>query len=192
MIRTDDLVADLLFPLNAEAAVDLVWWTETELRAWLTEAAQELGRTGILTDRVEIAGVSGETAYLRPARTVEVIRAAWASRELRPATVDEMDALGDGWEEDETTGTPTRWVPAGEDTIRIHPRPAGAATLDLLRRIWTEGDFEAPAAVGAALRYRTLQRARSKDGEGQAADVAAVARMRADALMQACAALWGR
>jgi hypothetical protein len=195
VITFDDILSELYPLLNASGSSDLIWWTTTELYAWMEEASRRLGTTGAFTARASIAVSSGGAAYSMPAQVLSVIHVSLDGSALRPINVAELEALSTTWDTD--SGTVSRFAldVNGTAIVTLYKIPADSGSIQIIVATWPTAasgyTHRAPAVFGLYHKYATLAAARAKDGDGQAPDVAAAARARADVIMQACRGLWG-
>ncbi len=199
MLDLSAVVTRMLPVLGASSAADLTFWDTNELYAWMDEAAKRLAREcGAFVDRdASTAIAAGAASYATPARHVSTIQVSIDTRALRPATVQELEALDDGWPD--TTGTPERWLhDVGLATVRLYPAPSTASgTLGVVCHRYPP-EITASAAQVAAPRvledyfvFSALAAARAKETKAQMPEVSAWFGQLAGLMEQAVTSLWG-
>jgi len=167
--------------LNCTQVSELSPWTEAELYNYAEEALHDIGGKFLLTMEYDdsIALVPDQRTYALDPMHIATVYAAADGEALKPSTVAEMEALDDAWET-AMSDTPTRWIGnvLGLRFIAVYPPPAVAGVLNLIFQNHPPDITPAsptvsmPAPVGDYLTVRTLQRARTRKGEMEMADVA--------------------
>lgn len=180
--------------LNAESASDLLFWSQSELSGWATDALAELARTtGAHIERfASIAVAAGDPTYALPSRLTSIIHISLNDQALRYATVRELEALDADWQA--TTGTPARYTrERGFTTVRLYPKPTGSGTLQVIGHTTPESssNVRVAAPVLDAVLFRVLAKARAKRGDGAMPDTAQQSSAVVELLVSAIRGIWG-
>jgi hypothetical protein len=198
-IDVSALLANEVIPaLNAATAADLVFWTAAELYQFADDAVKEAARRSLIFVSVAplaLAIGAGDTAL--PAGTVAVLAAAFANLPLRAATVAEIEALDDNWEQ--TTGPPAKWLEdAGITVVRTYPAPSVAGTLSVVLQGFPSAPIsagntaiEAPAPFAGYLLQAMLGRARGKQSDAMMPEIADHCAQREGIYRQIFTQYWG-
>jgi hypothetical protein len=174
---------EAIYPtLNAQGPGDLVWWTESELYAWLDEAAKKLARsTGcfLTRDDTTVVVVAGTGAYSLPARHISTVHASLSGRMLDRSNVQELEARDSAWPDsqaDISQPFPLRYSldAGGPTSIVLHPKPntGGGGPLAIVMHQYP-ATIEAGASVAALpaplreyFTFFALGEARGKESKG--------------------------
>ena len=185
--------------LNAPSVAELGEWSEAELYAYAEEALQNLaGRVLLLAAYDDsTAIVANQPLYELAAAHIATVFAAVDGVALKPATVAEVEALDDNWEE-AASAAPTRWVgnALGQKFIRLYPPPASGTALQLIFQQQPPAVTAAspvvlmPAPLGDYMAHKALKHARARQGDGQMTDAAAAFDGLAAAYEAAARGLW--
>jgi hypothetical protein len=189
MISYPDILEELLPALNASSYTDLVFWTQEELLEFAEEAARQLGALGVNVSRDDLAVYGGSSSFQMPARTLSVIHVSHEGRSLRGINVQELEARDSDWRtaaDDE----PTHFASdvAGVEILTLYPMPNDDGTGGVVRHHW-QGPVWSPLApdsplalisdtapgpgiFGDYIRYRVIEKARERDGDGMMLDAA--------------------
>jgi hypothetical protein len=198
-VDVSELVEELFPALNATAAADLLFWTETELYQWADEAVKRLARkAAVFVERTQDTDAPANSAHNLDERDLAVIECGWNGAALSPATVRELEALDENWEEADA-GTPAKYATdfLGLGQVRLYPPPSAAGVLDLITLQVPEeitsaaAELRAPEPVKEILRLRMLQEARGREGDGAMPEVAERLGKLADVLELVAVRIWG-
>jgi hypothetical protein len=180
---------EAIYPtLNAQGPGDLVWWTDSELYAWMDEAAKRLSRsTGCFLTRDDTTVVvAGTGSYSLPARHVSTVHASLEGRMLDRVSVQELEALDSAWPNAQAPLSqpfPLRYSldAEGLNSIALYPKPntggGGALAIVMHRSPTTIAPGSSLVALTAPLReyftFFALGEARSKESKGAMYEVGA-------------------
>jgi hypothetical protein len=174
--------------LNAPSIAELGQWTETELYRYAEEALHDIGGRYVLFAEYDdsIALVPEQALYELPTLHIATIYAAASGETLQLSSIAEMEMLDDNWEA-ALSDTPARAVAdaLGVTFIGVYPPPhIEGGVLDLIYQRhppdMTPPTLAAPltatvlmpAPVGDYLAHKTLEAARTRQGDGQMLDAA--------------------
>lgn len=183
-IDLNGAVSDILPLLNASGSSDLVWWTVDELFQWFDEAARRIAReAGVFVARdTTVTTVQGQGTYNLPANQIATIQVDLGGFVLRPANVQEIEALDADWIS--AVGSPLRFlqdVPMGEVDLTLHPAPdanAAGVPIGLVMHVWPPTDdayhplIPAPTVLREYFTFSALAGARSKETKAAMPEVA--------------------
>jgi hypothetical protein len=186
------ILTRLLPMLNADTVAELQWWTESELYAWMQEAAQRISRFALFVELASEPVTSGEPNYALPAQYRAAIQISLDERTLRPVSVAQLEARSTTWTQD--SGTVENFVLDGR-TVRIWRTPTSSGTLAILYYAWPSvaagGSDRYPDVIGDAYAWHVIGDARAKPGDAMAPDIAAQARERARLYDAVIEQYWG-
>lgn len=183
VINFSVVLGDLIPQLNAAGSNDLIFWTTDELFAWFDEAAQRLARqAGIFVSRdTSLTSVLNQGPYALPANQVSTIQADIGGFVLRPATVQELEALDAAWPT--TIGNPQQFMQdkQGLNLIVLYPAPGSSTageTIGLVIHnfpptISASNVFlNAPTVLQDYFKFYALGEARAKECKGAMQEMA--------------------
>jgi hypothetical protein len=199
MISVAAILGKLLPALHASSLGTLEYWTEAELYAIANDAAGRLAReTGVFVERNPVAVTAGGASYLFPARHIAAVHVSLDGKTLRPASVAELLARSESWQDEEGAVTHYALDVAGLEIVTLYKKPLQNGTLYAIHR-------RAPAAVSSGspsmrvpallehyFGFRVLAEARRKDGGAQMLEVAAALDERTALLEQVFRRYWGQ
>lgn len=204
LINFNTVLADLYPLLNAAGPNDLVHWTVGEIYGWFDETAQRLARTsGVFVVRdTSIAVVETQGQYNLPASQVSTIQVDLAGVVLRPATVQELEALDSQWPAAVGPPSPSRFLQdvAGVTAIALYPAPGTADNAETLGIVMHATEptisatypwLSAPSVLQDYFRIRALGEARAKESRGAMQEVASWCRQVQGLYEQVIERYWG-
>jgi len=198
-INVRDIVGRILPSLHVADIERIEYWTEEELIGYASEGLRALAaKLCLFTERSTVTTVQDQALYSYPARHIHSIYSALDGTTLRPATVAELSALDDTWED--TAGDAERLVPdfRGLDQFALYPIPdTGGQTIDL---IYCQApdvvdvdspQVAAPSILADYIFWLILREARRKESLAQMPEVAAHAGERLRLFEDVFKAYWG-
>lgn len=181
--------------LGAASSSDLVFWTTGALARFAYDAGDGLSRrVPFMASRTTVAVVAGTASYALPARHVGTFHLSVDGYSLRPASVEELDALDDDWRT--YADYPERYIEGlgGSKTVRLHPNPIVNATGHIAYYEHPDDDsttLAVPDALKEYYRLAIIGGARGSEGKGAMPEVAAWCGRVMGLIEQVAAGYWG-
>ena len=189
MATVSEIIDRLCYLLNAEDAAHLTYWSSAELADYAVDALQKLSRVAAAWPARDTRQTSADTAaYTLPEGHLGVVHVSLDGVALRPANMQELDALG------AATGPTKRWAAdwQGFDSILLSPAPEADQALAIVTSIAPADATGAwPAIVDDYLELSLQADARGRDGDGAMPEAAAWCRAITGLIERAAAAIWG-
>lgn len=190
------VIGDLWPPLNAAGAADAVFWTEEQMYEWFNEAGKRLaGSGGVFVVRdTSLTSALATASYDLPDAHQGTLQADLAGNVLKPATVQELEALDSAWPT--TAGVPDAFLEDAEGvkTITLYAQPnAGNAgrTIGLVMRAnpddvsVSDGFLAAPPFLAEFFTFSILAEARAAETRAQMPEISAWLKAQAGMMVQA-------
>lgn len=195
-VNLSTVISGNLAALNAASTsdADLQFWTSSSLLRFGYDAAERLARkVPAFCQRGTISVVAGTAEYNHAARHIATIHVSNGGYSLRPATVEELDALDDEWRT--YADYPERYIEGigGTKQLRLHPTPIVNATAAVIYQEYPQETttIAAPAVLAEYFRLAILAEARGGEGKGAMPEVARWLREFVGILDQVAAGYWG-
>lgn len=174
------VIGDLLPTLGASSLADLNWCMASELYQWADDSAKRLARkAGVFVERdTSISVANGVAVYPLPARHVDTIHVSIGGVRMRPASVQDLEALDSTWPS--SSGIVERYSmdADGMTSITLYRIPTGAGAMAVIFNSYPATIAAGSSLVSAAspvadyFMYAMLAEARRKQSEGAMPEMA--------------------